>query len=371
MGKFKMMAILFSMSFLASCGLIESNKTTQSSQSSNVESNNTQSAEVPTAESSESDSDQSLAEFSDEEIEYARVWLNEGKNMDVSNLKVTSIPKGSLINPDNVNYGTYDEDIIEIQGPQETDGHVVYSVRDKGSGYIHIYPIPYIFDHAESQEFSKYENIEENTEAVYLEPGDSQIVSQLINVIDISKKESFMSMDTAIEIYEEGLKATSNGETSGLNSEFYSRDYFAIEQDEPDSLMLSFENQGRGGKDYYFFKGEDDTIKIDTYFESYEKDEPDIQWTYDIYTQTFTEELSQEREDQQKVIEPFTEETAFEFIKEQEGFNDDITVQVSKTRDDGSIEITLASKELQENGGSGTVDTFIIYPNGNYYSEHE
>ena len=180
MDKFKMMAILFSMSFLASCGLIESNKTIQSSQSSDVESNNTQSAEVPTAESSESDSDQSLAEFSDEEIEYARVWLNEGKNMDVSNLKVTLRPKGSLINPDNVNYGTYDEDIIEIRGPQETDGHVVYSVRDKGSGYIHIYPIPYIFDHAESQEFSKYENIEENTEAVYLEPGDSQTVSQLI-----------------------------------------------------------------------------------------------------------------------------------------------------------------------------------------------
>ena len=67
---------------------------------------------------------------------------------------------------------------------------------------------------------------------------------------------------------------------------------------------------------------------------------------------------------------PFTEETAFEYIKEQEGFDDDIAVEFSEIKDDGSIEITLASKKAKNAGGSGTVDTFVIYPNGDYYSKN-
>lgn len=66
---------------------------------------------------------------------------------------------------------------------------------------------------------------------------------------------------------------------SGLESDFYSRDYFSITQDNPDYLMISFENQGRGGQDYRIFKGKDGRIKINTYFEDCNKDTPDTQWT--------------------------------------------------------------------------------------------
>ena len=352
---------------LASCSLDGANENNQSSKISTAESTNTQSSESDTS----AESEDSLSPYSDEEIEYARVWLNFGSNRDVEKLEVILLPKGSLINPNNVNYGVYPEDVIKIRGPQEADGHIVYSVSEEGSGYIQIYPIPYNFETDQSPDVAQYENIADHTESAYVEPGNNESVSQLIDKLTISEKDSYISKDAAIDLYEAGIKATSNGEASGLNSEFYSRDYFAVAQDEPDYLMLSFENQGRGGQDFYVFKGEGNTITIDTYFESYEKEEPDIQWTYDIQTEAFTEKLSQERENQQKVIDPFTEETVFEYIKDQEGFSDDIEVEVSETRDDGSMELTLASKELKRNGGSGTVDIFIIYPNGNYYSKYD
>lgn len=371
LGKFKYLWVLISISLLASCSLTGTDEDTQSSQSTEVESSAAQQTDVSSENSSVEESDAQLSNFSDEEIEYARVWLNSDNNQKVEQLKVSLIPKGSLINPDNVDYGIYNQDVIEIRGPQESDGSIVYSVSEKGSGYINIYPIPYDFEAEESTDISQYQNIENHTERAYVEPGDDQSVSQLIDVLNISERDSFITKGAAIDLYEEGVKATSDGEMTGLESEFYSRDYFAIQEDEPDYLMLSFDNQGRGGQDYYVFKGEENKIIIDTYFETYEKDEPDIQWTYDINTQTFTEELSQERESQQQVIDPFTEETAFEYIKAQEGFNDDIGVEFSEFQEDGSLEMTLASEEMKNNGGSGTVDTFVIYPNGNYYSKHE
>lgn len=367
MKKLKILSILILLTLLASCSLDGANENNQSSKISTAESTNTQSSESDTS----AESEDSLSPYSDEEIEYARVWLNFGSNRDVEKLEVILLPKGSLINPNDVNYGVYPKDVIQIRGPQEADGHIVYSVSEEGSGYIQIYPIPYNFETDQSPDVAQYENIADHTESAYVEPGNNESVSQLIDKLTISEKDSYISKDAAIDLYEAGIKATSNGEASGLNSEFYSRDYFAVAQDEPDYLMLSFENQGRGGQDFYVFKGEGNTITIDTYFESYEKEEPDIQWTYDIQTEAFTEKLSQERENQQKVIDPFTEETVFEYIKDQEGFSDDIEVEVSETRDDGSMELTLASKELKRNGGSGTVDIFIIYPNGNYYSKYD
>lgn len=367
MKKFKILSILIFLNLLASCGVMDNNENNQSNEISKVESTSTQSSESKAS----TESEESLSLYSDEEIEYARVWLNFGSNRNVENLEVTLIPKGSLINPNNVDYGVYPEDVIQIRGPQEADGQIVYSVSEEGSGYIQIYPIPYNFETDQSPDVAQYENIADHTESAYVEPGNNESVSQLIDKLTISEKDSYISKDAAIGLYEAGVKATSNGEASGLNSEFYSRDYFAVAQDEPDYLMLSFENQGRGGQDFYVFKGEGDTITIDIYFESYEKEEPDIQWTYDIQTDDFTEKLSPERESQQQVIDPFTEETAFEYIKAQEGFNDDIGVEFSEFQEDGSLEMTLASEEMKNNGGSGTVDTFVIYPNGNYYSKHE
>lgn len=364
MGRIKAFSTLLLVSLLASCSLIESNEDTHSSSSSTIESSSSQSTEISSESSSNTKNSQVLDDFSDEEIEYARVWLNFGNNKDVDNLKVTLIPAGSLVNPNNVNYGVYEEDVIEIRGPKETDGNIVYSVTKEDSGYINIYAVPYNFETGESQEGSNYSNLNDNTKSVYVEPEDDQAITQLIDLLDISERDSFITMDEAINLYEKGIQATSDGEISGLESEFYSRDYFSIAQDNPDYLMLSFENQGRGGQDYYIFKGEDGKIKIDTYFEDYNKDTPDTQWTYDIETQTFTEDSKKD------TIDPFTEETAFEYIKKQEGFDDDIAVEFSEIQDDGSIKLTLASKKMKKAGGSATIDTFVIYPNGEYYSKN-
>lgn len=364
MGRIKAFSALLLVSLLASCSLIESNEDTHSSSSSTIESSSSQSTEISSESSSNTKNSQVLDDFSDEEIEYARVWLNFGNNKDVDNLKVTLIPAGSLVNPNNVNYGVYEEDVIEIRGPKETDGNIVYSVTKEDSGYINIYSVPYNFETGESQEGSNYSNLNDNTKSVYVEPEDDQAITQLIDLLDISERDSFITMEEAINLYEKGIQATSDGEISGLESEFYSRDYFSIAQDNPDYLMLSFENQGRGGQDYYIFKGEDGKIKIDTYFEDYNKDTPDTQWTYDIETQTFTENSKKD------TIDPFTEETAFEYIKKQEGFDDDIAVEFSEIQDDGSIELTLASKKMKKAGGSATIDTFVIYPNGEYYSKN-
>lgn len=364
MNKSKVFSILISVSLLASCGLINSNDNAKTSSSSETETTSSKTAETSSKTSNETENSQDLTNFSDEEVEYARVWLNFGNNKNVDELSVTLIPKGSLINPNNVNYGVYKEDVVEVRGPQESDGNVVYSVDKENSGYINIYSVPYNFEEVESRDNSQFKNLNEDTENVYIEPGENQVVSQLIETLNISERDSFMTMNSAINLYEEGIKDTSNGEMTSLESEFYNRDYFAIAQDEPSYLMLSFENQGRGGQDFCVFRSEGDTILIDTYFETYDKDEPDNQWIYDINTMTFTEKNSQ------NIIDPFTEETAFEYIKEQEGFDDDIAVEFSEIKDDGSIEITLASKKAKNAGGSGTVDTFVIYPNGDYYSKN-
>lgn len=70
-------------------------------------------------------------------------------------------------------------------------------------------------------------------------------------------------------------------------------------------------------------------------------------------------------------ITPFDGETAFKYVKQMEGFNDDIALNFSTKRADGSLELVLVSRSIQASGGSGTVDKVIVYPDGTYYSLYQ
>lgn len=91
-------------------------------------------------EQAKSDVDASiLVGYSDDQIEFARVWLTVigTKN---SALYINRIPAGSPINTyDNGSVG-YPTDVISLSGPATADGSVVYSSNHNGT--ITVYPVP-------------------------------------------------------------------------------------------------------------------------------------------------------------------------------------------------------------------------------------
>lgn len=70
-------------------------------------------------------------------------------------------------------------------------------------------------------------------------------------------------------------------------------------------------------------------------------------------------------------ISPFDANSAFSYIQQKEGFNDDLAVNNSIYRADGSLEIEIVSKKILLEGGSGVVDRYVIYPDGKYFSVFE
>ncbi len=81
-----------------------------------------------------------LSEYSSEEIEYARVWLQLGPNQEVDELNVRYIPAGEPINPDDDTSANYPEDVIQLAGSRLVDGAVTYS--GNGDGTINVYNVP-------------------------------------------------------------------------------------------------------------------------------------------------------------------------------------------------------------------------------------
>lgn len=53
-----------------------------------------------------------LAQYSSEEIEFARVWLQLGPNKEIDGLYVRLIPAGTPLNPDDETSLNYPEDVI-------------------------------------------------------------------------------------------------------------------------------------------------------------------------------------------------------------------------------------------------------------------
>ncbi|MDO6448839.1 hypothetical protein [Oceanobacillus profundus] len=133
----------------------------------------------------------SLSTYSSEEIEYARVWLQLGPNQEIDELNVLHIPAGEPLNPDDNTDVKYPEDVIQLSGSRLVDGSVTYS--GNGDGTINIYNVPLRWyggfsppdDLDKNDVIAEMENIIENTELVYIEPGMDEEVIDLIELLNI------------------------------------------------------------------------------------------------------------------------------------------------------------------------------------------
>ncbi|MBM7578668.1 hypothetical protein [Jeotgalibacillus terrae] len=134
-------------------------------------------------ESDETEVEEGLSQYSAEQIEYARVWLQLGANQEIDELNVHHIPAGTPLNPKDETSGVYPEDVIQLAGSRLVDGSVTYS--GNGDGTVNVYNVPLRWDGVypvEDNEF--YTKLIENTVQVYIETGDPEEVEKLIKLLE-------------------------------------------------------------------------------------------------------------------------------------------------------------------------------------------
>jgi hypothetical protein len=161
-------------------------KETSTNEATNMDSKESESANRDIVEDHEP-----LAQYSSEQIEYARIWLQLGPNQDVDGLYVEHIPAGTKLDPDGDIEVIYPEDVIQITGSRLVDGIVTY--RGNGDGSIYLYEIPRRWyggmtppkDMDEDKVREDMEAILANKELVYVDPGDDEEVIRLIEKIQL------------------------------------------------------------------------------------------------------------------------------------------------------------------------------------------
>ncbi|TWT25456.1 hypothetical protein FQV30_13210 [Planomicrobium sp. CPCC 101110] len=151
--------------------------------SSSEESIQTKTASDATKTAKDQQGKGALSQYSSEEIEYARVWLQLGANQDIDGLYVQPIPAGEPLNPDDETSGTYPEDVIQLAGSRLVDGSITYS--GNGDGTINVYNVPLRWDgeYPAGEEF--YAEIIDNTELVAVDVGGDEEVIRLIKLLNI------------------------------------------------------------------------------------------------------------------------------------------------------------------------------------------
>lgn len=123
-----------------------------------------------------------LSEYSSEQIEYARVWLQLGPNQEIDGLYVQQIPEGTPLNPDDETSAAYPEAVIQLAGSRLVDGSVTYS--GNGDGTINLYNVPLRWDGEYPAGEDFYNDIIENTELVEIETGEDEEVIRLIELLE-------------------------------------------------------------------------------------------------------------------------------------------------------------------------------------------
>ncbi|GAA0345362.1 hypothetical protein GCM10008931_40770 [Oceanobacillus oncorhynchi subsp. oncorhynchi] len=167
----------------------ETDNSSEDSSENNTDNQPSEETETDASEDEEAGNDQALSDYSSEEIEYARVWLQLGPNQDIDELYVEHIPAGTPLDPnDEENDVSYPEDVIQVSGSRIADGMITYS--GNGDGTINVYDIPYgnrwyggmprpdDVDLEEVQEDMR--EMIENTETVTIEPGEDEEVITII-----------------------------------------------------------------------------------------------------------------------------------------------------------------------------------------------
>ncbi|MFC6465237.1 hypothetical protein ACFP65_09700 [Marinilactibacillus sp. GCM10026970] len=127
-----------------------------------------------------------LAEYSNDEIEYARIWLQLGPNQEISELNVQHFPAGTPVNPKDENSAVYPDDVVQLSGSRLVDGSVTYS--SNGNGTINVYEVPYRWETTMSEVevvdgVSVYtQNLLDETEVVSVDVGEDASVVELIEL---------------------------------------------------------------------------------------------------------------------------------------------------------------------------------------------
>ncbi|MCH1624206.1 hypothetical protein [Fredinandcohnia quinoae] len=121
-----------------------------------------------------------LPQYSSEQIEYARVWLQLGPNQELDELNVRHISAGEPLNPDDATSGSYPEDVIQLAGARLVDGSITYS--GNGDGTINVYNVPLRWDGNYPAGESFYADIIENTKLVSIDTGNDEEIIKLIEV---------------------------------------------------------------------------------------------------------------------------------------------------------------------------------------------
>lgn len=131
----------------------------------------------------EEENEETLSQYSHEQIEYTRIWLQLGPNQELDEFYVQHIPAGEPLNPDDETSASYPEDVIQLLGTRLVDGSVTYS--GNGDGTINLYNVPLRWDgvYPAGEEF--YIDLIENTELINVDPGDDQEIIAFIKRFDV------------------------------------------------------------------------------------------------------------------------------------------------------------------------------------------
>lgn len=130
-----------------------------------------------------SKNNQGLSDYSSQDIEYARVWLQLGENQNIETLYVERIPAGEPLNPDDETSVDYPEDVVQLSGPRLVDGVVTYS--SNGDGTVNVYKVPKRWDGKNPAGKDTYEKMINQTEQEPIDPGEDEKVEQLIEILEI------------------------------------------------------------------------------------------------------------------------------------------------------------------------------------------
>lgn len=124
-----------------------------------------------------------LSEYSSEEIEYARVWLQLGSNQELDELNVRHISAGEPLNPNDATSANYPENVIQLAGSRLVDGSVTYS--GNGDGTVNVYNVPIRWDSESPAGEEFYIGLIKNTKLVSIHTGEDEDVLELIEVLNI------------------------------------------------------------------------------------------------------------------------------------------------------------------------------------------
>lgn len=152
------------------------------------EANNSE-QEENTSEPSKEDQEADLLEnYSTDEIEYARVWLEIKDNTDIEELTVSYISEGEQVNRYDEDSVDYPEAVVLLAG-KGVAGSPVIVYSSNGDGTINLYNVPSHWPSEQQidetmEEYTR--DIIENTQKIYIDPGDDEEVVNLIEKIQVN-----------------------------------------------------------------------------------------------------------------------------------------------------------------------------------------